>query len=287
MKTDSEYPPIDPQNVIDLVFSATFYNSSDLRGQKFGEYLFFDSLKEYKEKYRDDDAALAYIRTLEPIIGSALRAFSVEKLNYKRKILPLEQIQQGEQAILDDNLNLMPIVGVSKGYSRWTVNLSLILLGILGSTIPIPWTYQNSNLIYILAFSIIAGSLSIIISIVIRRSIRYFLTKKFMKKLSKDLDRYWSESYLKYESTLFDTLISSIRAKELFYPHLFTFVDGHLFPREDLPYLPPPNFKTLTPSKKKSSELVDILNEVVKARISIKPGVDKIKSLKSLIKDSE
>jgi hypothetical protein len=276
---DNKYPPIDPQNVIDLVFASTFFTtSSSKEGQKLGQYFLIDYLHELKQKYKDDVEATLYIQAIEPIVGSALRAFNVEKLNYKRKILPLENIQKEEELAIKNDINILPFYSSSKVFGKWTLLLTNLVFGLIGGASAISLKFKSKELI-LLIIGIVGASLAILISNIIIRVIKYKLTKKTINRINVDLDKYWSNSYNKYETTLFDTLVSCIRIKEQYYPHLFTFEDGHLFPRKNFPFLFPVNYKELSPSERNSKDLINELLEIVRARISIRPDTNKLEWL--------
>lgn len=276
-------PPIDPQNVIDIIFSATFFTASDSRGQKLGKRFLIDYFNSLKLQNKQDKVATAYLNAIEPIVGSALRAFSVEKLNYKRKILPLERLSIGEEAAINEHIGIIPLLSVAKATSKWSILLYYSLFGLLGGSIAVALNI-HAELLKLTAYAVASASLSIILFSSITRTIKAILIKNLIKRTSKQLDIFWDDSYKRYETILIDALISSIRLKELCYPDIHTFHDGHLFPRQELPYFQLSNSEMLSPSNRSLNELIDELISIVQARMSIRPGTDRVAWLKSRVK---
>lgn len=280
--SEIKIPPLEPQNIIDLIFSSTFFTASDVRGQALGKHFLIDFFKSIKDRHKEDHIATAYLTTIEPIVGSALRAFAVEKLNYKRKILPLERLSLGEEAAINEHMGIIPLLSVAKASSKWSVLLTHSMFGLLGGAVAVSFNIDKSVL-KLVSIAVAGASITVILFSAITRVIKAFLIKRLIKRTEKKLDEFWEESYSRYETILMDSLISSIRAKEIYYPDSRTFQDGHLFPREDLPYLPPPNAYRLHSSPRSLNELIDELLSIVQARMSIRPATDRASWLKSRI----
>jgi hypothetical protein len=272
--------PIDTQNVIDIIFAATFYTSSDQYGAELGKRFLIDLFDNVKAEHKDDKRAQAYINAIEPIIGSALRAFSVEKLNYKRKILPLERLSKGEEAAINEHIGILPVMAVAKSSSKWSSMLANALFGLVGGSVAIVYTLDETMLA-LTSYAVIGASIAVLIASIITRTLKAFLIARLIKRTEIQLDKYWNDSYKRYESILMDALISSIRVKEMYYPEVLTFADGHLFPRKELPYLHLHNASDLNPSLRSIAALIDELLEIIHARMSIKPGTNRAEWLKS------
>jgi hypothetical protein len=271
--------PLDPQSALDLIFAGTFYTSSDQRGQLLGEHFLIEYFKNLRIEHKDDKKALVYINSIEPIIGSALRAFAVEKLNYNREVLPLQRMSIGEEKAINEHMNLMPFNDVAKATNRVNRILIYSAFGIAGGAASILGSEAPYNFNTV-ALALFFGTTTIITSFIIGSAIKTLLVKRLIKNTTKQLDKCWTQSYQKYRSILIDALISIIRVKEAIYPSIKTFEDGHFFPRNELPYFVISNSEKLEPSPRDFNSLIDELSDIIDARMSIKPGLNRIKWLK-------
>ncbi|SFF90572.1 hypothetical protein [Sunxiuqinia elliptica] len=284
----NQIPPISPQTIIDVIFAATASSSSDEKSNQMGTFLFKDFLNNLKEENKGNVTAINYLNNIIPVIGSTLRAFNVEKLNYKRKILPLEKLKQGELDEVDKQLNSWPLFSFIKATNNWTANGFKVFFGLLGAYLGLNISKKefsgelNMSIVLTIILVLLLSSLFVLLSMLVTRWIRHKQVKKIINQSATDLDEIWKESYKKYETSLFDCLVATIRAQEQFYPEILTFKDGHLFPRNDFPYMPPSNADNLTPSPQETVKIIDNLSNIIRSRISVSPGFDKINWLKEL-----
>jgi hypothetical protein len=274
-----DVPPIDAQSIIDLVFTATAFSSSDERARKLGELLFIDFLQAVRQRHAADKTASAYLDAIVPTVGSALRAFAVEKLNYKRDVLPLEELLKYESTNITQS-TVLPLQAVGATFSKWatrTATASLAAAGGLGSVA----LFQPQSQWAIGALLLACGTVAAIAAECIARWYRQWRTKRVINAITPNLNERWGAMYLRYEAILVDCLLQVIRAQETWYPHIATFTDGHLFPRAELPIFPPPNARALSPSPRPAVELLRDLRGIATARMSIRPGLDKLGELES------
>jgi hypothetical protein len=273
--------------VIDLVFASTAFSSTDARAQKLGEFFFIDYVKHLYDTHKRDANATSYLDAILPILGSTLRAFAVEKLGYQRRILPLERIQSYEEGAIREHAAAIPLLPAARIGSKWTDDLlsSTMSLGVGAAAVGL--TPSSWAIFLKVAVGLVGGSVAIIAASYLTRLWQRKSVQQIVKLTSADLRKAWGESYERYEAALMDCLIASIRVQEERYPGLLTFPDGHLFPRPDLPYLPPANHSELRPSPAPTEQILERLSVAVRSRISINPNMSKLRWLRNHVDKME
>lgn len=284
---EGKRPPIDAQNVIDLVFDATAFSSSDSRVHLLGEKLFTDHLCRLFEQYKGDPVALQYLNSLVAVLGSTLRAFAVEKLNYKRRILPLERIRDYEEKAIQDFIGALPLLPASTDGGKWSRRFAMSMLGLLSLGIGTGTALIGAvRLLELIATAglalLVASAIIYLFSLIVRWLLRREMSR-LASQAARELDTYWGDSYKRYEAALMDCLIGAIRLQEEFYPNIKTFYDGHLFPRREFPVLPPSTIGQLNPSPVSASVMLSRLVDIIRSRISINPKMDKLEWLRKFV----
>lgn len=180
----NQIPPISPQTIIDVIFAATASSSSDEKSNQMGTFLFKDFLNNLKEENKGNATAINYLNNIIPVIGSTLRAFNVEKLNYKRKILPLEKLKQGELDEVDKQLNSWPLFSFIKATNNWTANGFKVFFGLLGAYLGLNISKKefsgelNMSLVLTIILVLLLSSLFVLLSMLVTRWIRHKQVKK-------------------------------------------------------------------------------------------------------------
>ncbi|QDG50155.1 hypothetical protein FIV42_05230 [Persicimonas caeni] len=285
-------PPVDPNNVLDLIFASTSFSSGNERQQQLGEFFLKDYFRDLYDRYADDHRALLYLQNLQPVIGSALRAFAVEKQEYKRRILPKDQFISD---LKDEMLTLVDSIPLSSGLHGLTGKLGLVvttailslatavLLG--GDKLEKTLGQANIDLLFLVAAAVVVMNVLYFFVGWGLICVKTALGSSRIRYAEQQVTEEYAKSFERMEGILVDALMATVRLCESIYPEYKCFGDGHLFAHDELPYLPVYNQERFEDDEGLESRLSQ-LQKVVQSRISSNPKRRKMDWYFRLVEDS-
>jgi hypothetical protein len=228
-------PPLDIEEALDLVLAAAAHRSSNERHAEFGRILLDEYFVKLRERYKADELASRYLDNLFACVASAVRAFSVERDIFGTRWNYL--LQQRKYAI--ERANSLDRYSPFKEEGVWGKVFSIIggggLGGLVGEFITNWLGQSNVLLIFSIGIGVLVGLFAIDFLLNLYR-------ERVLAKVEKDFPRTLEESWrqetlAQYKLILRQFLLSAIKVREEWYPHLPTINGKRVFMSYDIQHI--------------------------------------------------
>lgn len=203
---------ISSESLLDAVHGAGAH-TSDIEGHRaFGNAVTRYWLEEWPKRFDGDNRPRGYIDEIVAVVGSAIRAFSVERTAFKASRAREEKVEAARQRLLDPRFASSPFEGrvASLGYS--------LLAKLVPPTVAVWLTGLTENppawAFLAIAAWVAFGDLLLTTVIVAVQSLAYRLSGD----VRNDVGAAWVKSFPRYKAICVDLLISGERVRERYYP---------------------------------------------------------------------
>ena len=228
-------PPIDIEQWLDFVIAAAAHRSRDEAQRKFGELLINRYFVTFRDEYKDDPVAKAYLDNMLCAVASAVRGFSVVRDVFTTNWEAIREAKEREKARAERLDAFAPFK--KDGYWKPAVGV----IGALGLLSPILAGFQQSigNLPWILVAALAVGVLVALIGMELFVDLlRNRRLAKVEERFPEDLYEFWQEKSLKgYRMVLRQFLLLAIKVREEFYPNLTTIDQRKVFENYPVPHI--------------------------------------------------
>jgi hypothetical protein len=223
-------PPLDIEPALDLIIAAAAHTSARPAHAEFGAKLIDEYLVKLRERYQDDPVASRYLDNLCTVIAWAIRGLAVERQRFETQRKALESVQEIESKHLQGLMAYSPLnkEGIFHKALWALASGGLSMGGLLISG-------QSTGISVLVALGL-AALLSIITD--------WWLSARQAKKLRElkqmepsRIDEAWMKPLEQYRKIAKGFLLSAIRIREEFYPHLTTLNGQRVFETYTIPHV--------------------------------------------------
>jgi len=203
---------ISSESLLDAVQGIGAHTSDSEGHRAFGSTLVRYWLEEWPKRRPDDDRPQSYVDEIVAALGSAVRAFSVERTAFKASRSREERLEALRQRLLDPQFVKSPFEGraAALGYGVLVKFLPPVVVAWkIGLTRNPPmWAFLAA-----LAW-VMFGDLLLTAVILGVQSLAYRVSGDLRRQVGK----VWSESFPRYKAISVDLLVSTERIRERYYP---------------------------------------------------------------------
>jgi hypothetical protein len=246
-------PPLDIEEALDLILACTA-NTSRQEGQRHFSDMFSQEFFVKLRQEQEDPRARAYLIHLLPLIGSAIRAFAVERQIFETRWEALKAGHQERLKFVDGWVGYSPL---NQSGVLYRIAGPGALSAIFGVTFKMLGAANSAWFLAIFggaALGYLATDLSL-------KAWRHRVVQKLYAELPSEIDTQWQESLIKYRKILEDFLLLAIKVRERFYPELPPAIagqNGGLYKTYAIPHV---QFETGT---QQEVELPDSVKEAIR-----------------------
>lgn len=234
-----EKPPLDIEQAIDLILATPAMFSKRSEGQReFGKLIVEEYYSKLRAENKDDPVAYRYLVNLFALISSAVRAFGVQRDIFETSWKTIEEMKRQELEAANRLTDYSPFRG-GKFWDKFQgFIISLFGGGGIGATIGIFLKNKNYETNLLIALTLVGWAIGIIV-------FDYWLHKRkddrvseVLKKYPTDVTAKWkSEIIPQYKKIIRNFVLSAIKVREEFYPHLPTFENSKIFQFNIFPHV--------------------------------------------------
>lgn len=264
----SSQPPLDIEEALDLVLAGVAHRSSNEKHADFGKMLLEEYFVKLRERHQSDDVTRGYLDNLLPCIAAAIRGFSVSRDIFETRWESLSHLKQHTI----ENANHLEFYSPFGEKGFWNKSSSVIAsLGFGGVLLGIvkTWVTQSGILqVSAAALGIVSGLFLFDFGL---RLYKECLIRRAEKDFPNTLDESWRKQALEqYKLILRKFLLSAIKVREQWYPHLQTMDGEKVFGKFDIPHIGFGEHAASQGSLLSSEKLFEKLDKIVERRMAFK-----------------
>lgn len=258
-------PPVDVEQLIDLIIASASHRSHDEGQRKFGELLIQRYFVELPKDYASDPIAKKYLDNMLCAVASAIRGFSVTRDLFETQWIMIREAKARERARAERLDAFSPLK--PDGYWKQAILvigglgiLSIILAGFRGFIGSLPWTIT-------LIFAVGCLALLFLMELFVDY-LRNLRIAQAEKKYPNDLLSTWREKTLEgYRSVCRQFLFLALKIREEYYPQMSTINGIKIYEKYLIPHI---DIGVAGRDLKDYDELNQILSTVIEQHFAFK-----------------
>lgn len=233
--SESSRPPLDVEQAMDVVLAAAAHRSTEERHREFGKMVLDRYFTQLREDYKDDPTAKGYLDNLTASMASAIRAFSVERDRFGRRIKALETEKQQQVEATNRILDYSPL----KEKGVWGKAFSIIGGGGIAVALRTGFALEvHAAPWLLLAFAAAGAVIGLVACEVLINWYHDRQRDKIEEHFPNRVEYEWQTRSLRsYHKILRQFLVSAIKIREEYYPELPTLAGKRLFNLRGMPHL--------------------------------------------------
>jgi len=233
--SESSRPPLDVEQAMDVILAATAHRSTEERHREFGKLVLDRYFTQLREEYKNDPTAKGYLDNLIASMASAVRAFSVERDRFGRRIKALETEKQQQVEAANRILDYSPL----KEKGVWGKAFSIIGGGGIAVALRTGFALEvHAAPWLLLAFAAAGAVIGLVACEVLINWYHDRQRDRVEEHFPNRVEYEWQTRSLRsYHKILRQFLVSAIKIREEYYPELPTLGGKRLFNLRGLPHL--------------------------------------------------
>lgn len=220
---------------MDVVLAAAAHRSTEERHREFGKLILDRYFTQLREDYKDDPTAKGYLDNLIASMASAVRAFSVERDRFGRRIKALETEKQQRIEAVSRILDYSPL----KEKGIWGKAISIIGGGGIAIAVRADFALKvHAAPWLLLAFAATGAVVGLVACEFLINWYHDRQRDKIEGQFPNRVEYEWQTRSLKsYQKILRRFLVSAIKIREEYYPELPTLGGKRLSHLQGFPHL--------------------------------------------------
>lgn len=254
-----EKPPLDVEQALDLILGLAAHTSGVEGQRQFGQLLITEYFVKLRERYQNDSEATRYLDNLLASVSSAVRGFAVARQATQVRWEALRAVQERQLELARRISRYSPLheegwFGKLLGGGGGAGAFGLIA-NVLSSS---EWTWLFASL------------LGMFVGICLLDFVLQRLSTNRMSAIERagpvEQEETWRKKTIEqYRMILRDFLLTAIKLREEFYPHMTTFNGKKVFPSNGIPHM---DFDMTTGVRATVEELEVFLNQLIDRHMS-------------------
>ena len=233
--SESSRPPLDVEQAMDVILAAAAHRSTEERHREFGKLVLDRYFTQLREDYKDNLTAKGYLDNLIASMASAVRAFSVERDRFGRRIEALETEKQQQVEAAKRILDYSPL----KEKGVWGKAFGIVGGGGIAVALRTGFALEVHVAPWLLLAFAAAGAVVGLVACEFLINWYYDRQRdKIEENFPDRVESAWQTRSLRsYHKILRQFLVSAIKIREEYYPELPTLAGTRLFNLRGMPHL--------------------------------------------------